>query len=283
MSISTILRQLPTISAQRSCFHASSRREETVKDVSKPEESGLKWDPSYGIPLGIIFAVPVIQYEWYIMNEETMLAGCMVAFTLLVYKNFGGLIHEMLLADGKKILAEHNEYEDALIAKLQDQRDNIVFEEDAVQDAKDVLLLKQQTYEKLNAAGKIKPQHELKAQVERALALIAAEEASMFERSKIAMMEEATAAVTLRLLTDKKLQKASLDSAIAQLTGQAAGADVVKEAYLEFFKTKKAAKVDEVAEMKAARENIVTRLNAIAGNEDFYFKFDADGNPKLVV
>jgi Mitochondrial ATP synthase B chain precursor (ATP-synt_B) len=279
-----VYRELPVTSFQQVGFHASSRREETVKEVvSKPEESGSSWDPSYGIPLGIAFAVPAINYEWYIVNEETQLAACMIAFTMLVYKNFGGVIHSALEEDGKRILEEHNRVEDIIINALEEKRDDIIMQKDVVQDAKEILALKIETYERLNEVGKIKPQHELKAQIERALALIAVEESSMIEKSKAALMVEATAAVRQKLLTDKKLQKLSLDSAIAQLTGKAGGADVVKETYLDFFKTKKAAKHDEVAEQKVARENIVTRLNAIAGTEGFFFRFDADGKPKMIV
>jgi hypothetical protein len=251
--------------------------------VSKPEEPEGSWDPLYSIPLGIAFAVPAINYEWYLVNEETQLAACMIAFTSLVYKQFGGVIHDMLTEDGKRILAEHNKVEDQVINILEDKRQDIVMQERVVQDAKDIKALKEETYEKLNAAGKIKPQHEFKSQIERILHLMETEETSMTEKGKIALMEEATAAVTNKLLTDKKLQKSSLDNAIATLTGKKGAKDPVKEAYLAFFKAKASSKVDEAAEKKAARENVVTKLNAAAANEGFFFRFDPDGKPKMVV
>lgn len=275
-------RQLPCVSSQHVGFHATSRRDETVKDVAKPETSGSSWDPMYSIPLGIAFAVPAIHYEWYLVNEETQLAACMIAFTMVVYKQFGGVIHSALEEDGKKILEEHNKAEDHIISMLEEKRDAIIMEEHIVQDMKDVLALKMETYDILNEVGKLKPQHEFRAQIERALSLIAIEESSMIEKGKASLMKEATTVVTGKLLTDKALQKKSLDSAIAQLSGKKGGADVVKETYLEFFKAKKASKVDEVAESKIARENIVTRVNAIASNEGFFFRFDADGKPVMV-
>lgn len=241
------------------------------------------WDPMYSIPLGITIAVPVLKWELYVVNEETQLAACMIAFTLLVYKNFGSIIHDSLAEDGKRLLEEHTKVEDEIMNVLKEAHNDILMQANVVQDTKDIFALKVETYDKLNAAGKIKPQHEFKAQVERLLSLIEAEETSMSEKAKVALMEEATKTVTAKLLTDKKLQKASLDNAIAQLTGKKGAGDVVKDAYLEFFKTKKAEKVDEVAEKKAARENVVTRLNAIAVNEGYYFQFDADGKPKMVV
>lgn len=275
-------RQWPSISSKTVGFHATSRRDETAKEVATTEPSGSGWDPMYNIPLGIAFAVPAIKYEWYLVNEETQLAACMIAFTMIIYKQFGGVIQASLEEDGKKILEEHNKAEDYVINILEEKRNDIVMQENIVQDAKDVLALKMETYEILNEVGKLKPQHEFKAQVERALSIIETEELSMVEKAKISLMKEATEAVTKKLLTDKALQKKSLDSAIAQLTGKKGGTDVVKEAYLDFFKAKKSLNVDEAAETKAARENIVTRLNAIAASEGFFFRFDADGKPTMV-
>jgi NAD-dependent DNA ligase len=192
------------------------------------------------------------------------------------------MIHRILEEDGKNILEEHQRAESFLINTLENKKHDILLQSTIVEDAKDVLELQKETYARLDAVGKIRPQHEFKSQVERALSIIQTEETSMLERSKIALMEEATIAVTKKLLTDKKLQKASLDTAIAQLTGKKGGPDVVKDSFIEFFKAKQATPVDEAAEMKSARENIVTRLNAIASNEGFYFRFDADGKPNMI-
>ena len=152
-----------------------------------------------------------------------------------------------------------------------------------MQDTKDVMALKVETYEKLNAAGKIKPQHEFKAQIERMLAVMETEEKNLSEKAKVALMEEATMKVREKLLTDKKLQKASLDAAIAQLTGKTKPTDIVKDTYLDYFKFKKSSKVDEVAELKAARESVIGKLNAIASSENYFFRFDANGKPKMMV
>lgn len=50
-------------------FHASlplAKEEEAT-----PEATSSAWDPLYALPLGIALAVPAIQYEWYLVNEET--------------------------------------------------------------------------------------------------------------------------------------------------------------------------------------------------------------------
>jgi membrane protease subunit (stomatin/prohibitin family) len=166
-----------------------------------------------------------------------------------------------------------------------------------VQDAEDVKALKLATYGKLGAAGKVKPLYDFRSQMERMLSLVEAEEASLKEKAKHALMDEATAAVTARFASSADLKKSSLAGAIAALKGTAAGGkggaaapaagggpDVVQAAYIQFFKDKQKAsqKVDEAAEAAAARRAIVTKLNAVATNEGFLFDFDpATGAPRM--
>lgn len=202
-----------------------------------------------------------------------------------MYKNFGGVISDALEEDGKRIIAEHNAVEDEIIGMLEDKIEDIRLQSTVVADAQAIKALKLETYEKLNAAGKIKPQHHFKAQMERILAMVAAEEVSMQEKVKVAMMQEATAAVKAEFASSDALKKESLTNAIAQLKGAKTGGDPVKSAYLKFFKEKAAAaaKIDEKAETAQARASIVTKLNAVAKNEGFYFEFGADGKPKMVV
>jgi membrane protease subunit (stomatin/prohibitin family) len=164
-----------------------------------------------------------------------------------------------------------------------------------VQDAEDVKALKLATYGKLGAAGKVKPLYDFRSQMERMLSLVEAEEASLKEKAKHALMDEATAAVTARFASSADLKKSSLAGAIAALKGTAAGGkgapaaaaggpDVVQAAYIQFFKDKQKAaqKIDEAAEAAAARRAIVTKLNAVATNEGFLFDFDpATGAPRM--
>jgi Mitochondrial ATP synthase B chain precursor (ATP-synt_B) len=279
-------RPLPAFS-QRLEFHVSSKREEetTMKAAAAPESSKGLWDPIYSIPIGIAFAIPAISYEWYLVNEETQLAACFIAFCSIVYKQFGGAIYDVLEEDGKRILEEQNKVEDQILDVLQRKRHDIVMQESVVKDAEDIMALKIETYEKLNAAGKIKPQHDFKAQMEKILTLMQAEEANSKEKAKVAMMEEATAAVMQELITNKAMQKASLDNAILVLKGSKGGTDPVKDAYLKFFqwKSEQAKKVDEKKELAEARESMITKLNAVASNEGFFFRFDESGKPKMIV
>ena len=212
--------------------------------------------------------------------------ACFVAFTAIVYKQFGGVIQEALEADGKRILAEHNAAEDQVISSLQESIDNMKEQSTLVEDVTAIKELKEETYAKLNEVGKVKPLYDFKSQVEKLLSMISHEEAVMQDKAKIALMAEATESVKASFSDDANLKKAALSSAIATLKGSKGGSkDPVQEAYLKFFagKKKAAESIDAAAEAAAAREAIIMKLNATAMNEGFYFQFDESGKPKMVV
>jgi hypothetical protein len=213
------------------------------------------------------------------------LLAVFIATVAVVYKQFGGVIYDALAEDGKRMLAEHNAAEDAVIESLVKSIEEVEQQLQIVQDYQDVKALKVQSYEQLNAAGQIKPQYEFKQQVERLLVLMAQEETYMLEKGKHTLMEQATEAVKKQFLTQKNLKKNALDAAIAQLKGsKSAGGDPVKQAYLKFFQESGAAakKVDAAAEIKETRAAVIAKLNTVAKNEGFFFEFDAEGKPKLV-
>jgi Mitochondrial ATP synthase B chain precursor (ATP-synt_B) len=281
-------RRIPLAAHQRFEFHVSSKREEEAKPATPPPAAAEPvkgwWDPIYAVPLGIAFAVPAVHYEWYLVTEETQLAACFIMFTALIYKNFGATFGAMLEEDGKRIIEDANKVEDGILTLLKNKKEDLMMMENIVQDAKDIHTLKEETYVKLNAAGKIKPLHEFKTQMERVLHMIAVEEAAVVEKKKVELMKEATIAVTNELLTNKDLQKVSLENAIAQLKGEKPGQDPVKQTYLQFFqwKSAEAKKMDPAAETAVAREAVLKKINATAANEKFFFQFDAKGKPEML-
>merc|ERR1712127_481492 len=99
------------------------------------------------------------------------------------------------------------------------------------------------------------------------------------------LMSEATTSVTAQFSSDKALKKAALDSAISKLKGGKAGTDPVQAAFIQFFKDKAAAAKTskDDSEEKAQREALISKMNAVAKNEGFFFEFDASGNPKMTV
>jgi hypothetical protein len=188
--------------------------------------------------------------------------------------------------EAKSILKLQNDAEDEVISKLQENLDYMDLTENVVEDYQNVLDLTKTSYDKLNAAGKLKPQHELKAQVEKVLGMIANEEQSAYGKAKMALrMLEATDSFTAQFASDDDaLKKAGLDHALARLMGKAKpGSDPVQAAFVKFFKetTAAAKKADDGSEEKASRTAMLTKMNSIAVNEKMYFRFDeATGQPK---
>jgi len=272
-------------------FHASARREEEADAAAVvPAESkgglfGSGLSEWYALPVGVVAAVPLIKLEWYVVNEETQLLAVFLAFCVTVYTQGGDMIYKMLDQKAVNLLKEHNEAEDKVLHALEERLEFLQQGNNMVDDFEAINDLRSTTFEKLNAAGAIMPKHEFKAQVERILSMIAAEEASVAEKAKAGLMSEATDAVTAKFSSDKGLKKAALDAAISRIKGgKAATADPVTDAFVRFFREKaaaaKASKDD--SEEKAQREAMIAKMNSVAKNEKFFFQFDAQGKPALM-
>lgn len=241
----------------------------------------------YALPIGITAAIPIIKFDWYVMNEETQLAAVFVAFCVALYTSGGDAIHKMLDERAQTLLKEHNEAEDKVIAALQQKLEFLKANKNMVNDFEAINKIREETYVKLNAAGAVRPKHEFKAQMERVLNMIAHEEASVTEKTKMALMRAATEHVREQFTSNKTLKKAALDDAIAQIKGgaKAGGVDPVRAEFINFFKAKgaEAAKISGDDEAKAARAALVSKLNAVCKSEGFYFHFDPAGHPKMNV
>jgi len=271
-------------------FHASAKREEdaTANAAAPVEESkgglfGTGVSEWFALPVGIVAAVPLIKFDWYVINEETQLLAVFLAFCVTLYTQGGEAIYKSLDEKARNLLKEHNQAEDKVIEALEQKLVFLEANQNMANDFTAINEVRAATYEKLNAAGAVKPQHDFKAQVERMLNMIAAEEASVTEKTKMNLMSEATTSVTAQFSSDKALKKAALDSAISKLKGGKAGADPVQAAFIQFFKDKAAAAKTskDDSEEKAQREALISKMNAVAKNEGFFFEFNADGSTKM--
>ena len=72
-------------------FHASAKREEdaTAKSAAPVEESkggllGTGLSEWFALPVGVAAAVPLIKFDWYVINEETQLLAVFLAFCVTV-------------------------------------------------------------------------------------------------------------------------------------------------------------------------------------------------------
>lgn len=268
-------------------FHYSApRKSEEKEEEVAPASSGIS--PLFAIPVGVALAVPILEFQWFDPDAETLLASTFLGFCVVAYTQGGDMMATMFKDEAKEMLKAQNEAEDDVIAKLEETVEYMKLTENIVEDYQAVYDLTEESYAKLNASGKIKPQHELKAQMEKMLAMVAAEEANNYEKAKVAMMSDATDAVTAEFASNKELKKAALASAIAKLTGKggkATKADPVNEEFVKYFKaTAATAKAkDDGSEEKAAREAMIAKMNAVAENDGMYFRLDpATAKPALV-
>lgn len=270
-------------------FHASSPRDEEAKAAEPaPSKGGLfgtglsEW---FALPIGITAAVPILNMDLYVVNEETQLAAVFIAFCVAVYTQGGDAIYKSLDEKAQTLLKEHNEAEDKVIAALEQKLDFLKANQNMVNDFEAINGVRVETYKNLNAAGAIKPQHEFKAQVERMLNMIAQEEANVTEKTKVSLMEEATSSVTEAFTSSKDLKKKALDAAIAQIKGNVKkdSIDPVRSEFSNFFKIKAdaASKISGEDEMLAQRAALVAKMNAVAESEKFFFELDATGKPKM--
>ncbi len=272
-------------------FHASAKKEQeattdanlVAKEQGKGGLFGTGLSEWFALPVGIVAAVPLIKFDWYVINEETQLMAVFIAFVVTLYTQGGDAIYKAIDERAVTLLKDHSEAEEKVIEALEQKLVFLKANQNMVNDFNAINEIREETYKKLNAAGAIKPQHDFKAQVERLLNMIATEEANVADKTKMALMSEATATVTEQFSTDKALKKAALDSAIAKLKGASTGADPVQAAFVQFFKDKaaaaKASKDD--SEEKAQRAALIAKMNSVAKNEGFFFEFDASGLPKM--
>eukprot|EP00536_Pseudo-nitzschia_multiseries_P008510 jgi/Psemu1/325241/estExt_fgenesh1_pg.C_2160024 len=269
-----------------SSFHFSAPRKEEEKEDAAPVATSSGLDPLYAIPIGVALAVPILEFEWFDPNAETLLASTFLGFCVVAYTQGGEMMSTMFKDEAKDMLKAQNEAEDEVIAKLQESVEYMKLTENIVEDYQAVYDLTEESYAKLNASGQIKPQHKLKAQVEKLLGMIAAEETNAYEKAKIALMTDATEAVTAEFASSKELKKAAVGAAIAKLTGKAGiGGDPVRDEFVKFFRAtaEKAKAADDGSEERAARLTMITKMNAVAENEEMYFRLDATtGKPILM-
>jgi hypothetical protein len=268
-------------------FHASAPRDEETKETA-PAPTGLfgtglsEW---FALPIGMTAAVPILKLDWYVVNEETQLAAVFVAFCVALWSQGGDAIHKALDERAVNLLKEHNEAEDKVIQALEQKLDFLKANQNMVNDFEAINAIRVESYEKLNKAGAIKPHHDFKIQMERILNMIAQEEATVTEKTKNALMEEATATVTEKFSTSKELKKAALDAAIAQIKGTAkeGSVDPVRAEFCGFLKAKAdaAAKMDSGDEEKAQRAALIAKMSAVAKTEGMFFDFDASGKPVM--
>ena len=121
-SIQLTTAHLPMLSLsrglRRSCtarnlrlFHSSSAlladEEKPVVEASNSSFAFLQ-DSRVQFPIAFLLAIPAVQMQWFVLNEETQLLGCFMVFVGTMYSQAGDAIGTALDAKGASAIAEHN-------------------------------------------------------------------------------------------------------------------------------------------------------------------------------
>lgn len=273
-------------------YHSTRQNDEAASiPVEKVESEVVKSEGGilgtglsnwFALPAAMALAVPAIKFEWLLINEEFQLCAVFVAFCVTFYTQAGDLVHKSLSEKGEAILKEQNEVEDKVIDALQKQLTLLKSNANIVEDFEAINAIREETYTKLNEAGKVKPLHDFKGQMEKMLTMIAAEESSVSEKKKTELLQNATLDVHQQFASSKQLKKSALDSAIAAIKGEVIS-DPVQVAYAEYFQklAKSITAEDAKKEEDEQRSALVAKMNSIAKNEGFMFELDAQGSPKM--
>merc|ERR1711982_24482 len=104
-----------------------------------------------------------------------------------------------------------------------------------VEDFEAINAIREDSYVKLNEAGKIKPLHDFKGQMEKMSSMIAQEESSVSEKLKAELLQNATLEVHKQFASSKQLKKTALESAIAAIKGDKKVSDPVQDAFAAYF------------------------------------------------
>jgi len=270
--------------------HASFRHEDTEQIKGTiPCDNGVshrKFYEWYSLPIGIAAAIPAIKFEWYVINEETQLTAVFIAFCVAVYNSGGDAIYKFLDERAQKILKDHNKTEDKVIEALQLKLDFLESNQNMVNDFENINAIREEAYKNLSDVSAVKPKHDLRFQIERVLNTIITEEASVAEKTKIELMDEAISAVKNTFLKSKQLKKSALDTAISTIQGkEVIDGEPVRMSFVQFFKEKAITASNEVnkSEENSQRSALISKLNTLCKTEGFFFNFDASGKPKMLV
>ena len=85
-------------------FHASPKKEQeatadaniVAKEQGKGGLFGTGLSEWFALPVGIAAAVPLIKFDWYVINEETQLMAVFIAFVVTLYTQGGDAIYKAI-------------------------------------------------------------------------------------------------------------------------------------------------------------------------------------------
>jgi hypothetical protein len=259
-------------------LHASPVVRDEEKSVAAPASGGMLSDWRVQLPIGFLAAIPLLHNQVFILNEETQLLGCFMVFVGTMYTQAGDMIGKALDAKSKAVIAEHNAQEEVAISAVKAVLAAHQKKLTLVEDMKMVYSFQSEVLSTLAKAKSMELQYVVRADVVKKLDFLVQKEESAKTAQQAMLVSKATAAVEAAFSSNKKLQGAALNVALATLADPSKKPlDVVGKVYGNYFSAYNKAILASKEEMEAPAE-VLEAANA----EVLAFR-KRMGNPNMVI
>ena len=265
-SIQLTTAHLPMLSLsrglRRSCtarnlrlFHSSSAlladEEKPVVEASNSSFAFLQ-DSRVQFPIAFLLAIPAVQMQWFVLNEETQLLGCFMVFVGTMYSQAGDAIGTALDAKGASVIAEHNAQESITINAAKAVVEAHYAKLSLVEDMKMVHGAQAELLSALSTAKSMELQYQCRADIVKKLDYLVMKEESASMALQEKLVSNAAATVTAEFAASKDMQAKALGEALDTIADPASksGTDVVGGMFTGYLKGYKKAVLGSTGEVE---------------------------------
>jgi len=189
-------------------IHASNPLRDEEKSVAT---GGILSDIRVQVPIGFLAAIPLLQNQVFILNEETQLLGCFMVFVGTMYSQAGDAIGKALDAKSNAVIAEHNAQEEVTLAAVRSLVGAHEKKLTLVEDMKMIFSAQSELLGMLAAAKSMELQYVLRAEIVKKLDYLALKEDQLKSSQQAMLVSAVSATVEKTFLSDEKLKDAALN------------------------------------------------------------------------
>ena len=209
-------------------------------------------DSRVQFPIAFLLAIPAVQMQWFVLNEETQLLGCFMVFVGTMYSQAGDAIGTALDAKGASVIAEHNAQESITINAAKAVVEAHYAKLSLVEDMKMVHSAQAELLSALSTAKSMELQYQCRADIVKKLDYLVMKEESASMALQEKLVSNAAATVTAEFAASKDMQAKALGEALDTIADPASksGTDVVGGMFTGYFKGYKEAVLGSTGEVE---------------------------------
>lgn len=195
-------------------------------------------NPQVHLPIAFLCAIPLLEHQVIILNEEVQLLGCFMVFAGTVYTQFGDLIGKALDAKQEAVIAEHNAKEELQITATREALAKHQSMLTTIEDMKTIYATQDELLEKLAKARFFEAQYEIRNQTVKSMDFMALQLEQNKQAIQSHLVTSATAAVLEAINEHKELKSEALAQALNTIAdpSKASSEDFIGEIYSAHFK-----------------------------------------------